>query len=68
VIAKSFGDDVARLVEEVTDDKSLEKQERKRRQIEPAPDKSHRAKILKLADKTPPRRAAASGTATAGRH
>ena len=52
VIAETFGEDVATLVEEVTDDKSLEKQERKRRQVEHAPNKSDRAKILKLADKT----------------
>ena len=32
-----FGDDVMKLVEEVTDDKSLPKQERKRLQIEHAP-------------------------------
>jgi GTP diphosphokinase / guanosine-3',5'-bis(diphosphate) 3'-diphosphatase len=60
VIAETFGEDVARLVEEVTDDKSLEKQERKRRQIEDAPKKSHRAKVLKLADKTSNLRAIAA--------
>jgi guanosine-3',5'-bis(diphosphate) 3'-pyrophosphohydrolase len=52
MIAEAFGEDVAALVEEVTDDKSLEKQERKRLQVENAPKKSDRAKILKLADKT----------------
>jgi len=36
VIAEAFGDGVAKLVEEVTDDKSLEKQERKRLQVEHA--------------------------------
>jgi GTP diphosphokinase / guanosine-3',5'-bis(diphosphate) 3'-diphosphatase len=36
----------------VTDDKTLEKQERKRLQVEHAHRKSTRAKILKLADKT----------------
>lgn len=51
VIAERFGEDVAALVMEVTDDKSLPKDERKRRQIETAPHKSQRAKILKLADK-----------------
>jgi GTP diphosphokinase / guanosine-3',5'-bis(diphosphate) 3'-diphosphatase len=60
MIAESFGEDVARLVEEVTDDKSLEKQERKRRQVEHAPEKSYRAKILKLADKTSNLRAIAA--------
>ena len=64
VIAKSFGEDVAKLVEEVTDDKSLEKQERKRRQVEHAPEKSDRAKILKLADKTSNLRAIAASSAS----
>jgi GTP diphosphokinase / guanosine-3',5'-bis(diphosphate) 3'-diphosphatase len=50
-IAKRFGDDVASLVEEVTDDTSLPSKERKRLQVEHAPRKSRRAKILKLADK-----------------
>jgi guanosine-3',5'-bis(diphosphate) 3'-pyrophosphohydrolase len=50
-IASRFGDDVAALVEEVTDDKSLPSKERKRLQVEQAPRKSRRAKILKLADK-----------------
>ena len=40
---------MAELVEEVTDDKKLEKQERKRLQVEHAHKKSQRAKILKLA-------------------
>jgi guanosine-3',5'-bis(diphosphate) 3'-pyrophosphohydrolase len=43
---------VRRVVEEVTDDKSLPKQERKRLQIEHAPQRSNRAKQLKLADKS----------------
>ena len=42
---------VRSLVMEVTDDKMLEKQERKRLQIEKAPRLSQRAKIIKLADK-----------------
>ena len=50
-IAQCFGDDVASLVEEVTDDKSLPSKERKRLQVEHAPRRSRRAKILKLADK-----------------
>jgi (p)ppGpp synthase/HD superfamily hydrolase len=50
-IAARFGEDVAALVEEVTDDKSLPQEVRKRRQVEEAAGKSHRAKILKLADK-----------------
>ena len=52
VIADAFGEDVAKLVEEVTDDKTLAKEERKKRQIEDAHKKSHRAKIIALADKT----------------
>jgi GTP diphosphokinase / guanosine-3',5'-bis(diphosphate) 3'-diphosphatase len=52
LIAEAFGSDVATLVAEVTDDKRLPKDERKQLQIETAPKKSSRAKILKLADKT----------------
>ena len=48
----AFGPDVSALVAEVSDDMSLPKIERKRRQIEHAPDLSMRAKMLKLADKT----------------
>jgi guanosine-3',5'-bis(diphosphate) 3'-pyrophosphohydrolase len=50
-IAKRFGEDVGSLVQEMTDDKSLPSKERKRLQVEHAPRKSRRAKILKLADK-----------------
>ncbi|XP_034112868.1 guanosine-3',5'-bis(diphosphate) 3'-pyrophosphohydrolase MESH1 [Drosophila albomicans] len=46
-----FGDDITGLVREVTDDKSLEKMERKRLQIVNAPKASRRAKLIKLADK-----------------
>lgn len=52
LIAREFGTRVAALVEEVTDNKSLDKAERKRLQIEHAPKKSAAAKIIKLADKT----------------
>jgi (p)ppGpp synthase/HD superfamily hydrolase len=51
-IAELFGERVAGLVEEATDDKSLPKPERKRLQIETASTKSRDAKLLKLADKT----------------
>jgi len=51
-LAALFGRDIAALVAEVTDDKSLPKAERKRRQIESAPAASERAKLLKIADKT----------------
>jgi (p)ppGpp synthase/HD superfamily hydrolase len=50
-LAEIFGEEIASLVAEVTDDKSLPKQERKRLQIETAPHKSPRAKALKIADK-----------------
>jgi guanosine-3',5'-bis(diphosphate) 3'-pyrophosphohydrolase len=51
IIAEKFGEDVASLVVECTDDKTLPKPERKRLQIVNAPHKSARAKLLKLADK-----------------
>ncbi len=50
-IESHFGADVRSLVMEVTDDKSLPKARRKELQIEHAPHKSQRAKLLKLADK-----------------
>jgi (p)ppGpp synthase/HD superfamily hydrolase len=50
-LVQRFGSDVADLVAEVTDDKSLPKAERKRLQIQNAPKKSVRAQIIKLADK-----------------
>lgn len=50
-IDELFGDEVGALVLEVTDDKSLPKQVRKRLQVERAPHKSDLAKQLKLADK-----------------
>lgn len=51
-LVERFGRDVADLVAEVTDDKSLPQAERKRLQVEHAPGLTGRAKILKLADKT----------------
>ncbi|NXK68721.1 MESH1 pyrophosphohydrolase, partial [Sylvietta virens] len=50
-IEACFGAEVRRVVEEVTDDKTLPKMERKRLQIEHAPVCSRRAKLVKLADK-----------------
>jgi (p)ppGpp synthase/HD superfamily hydrolase len=47
-----FGKDVAKLVSEVTDDKSLPKATRKRLQIAMVGKKSRRARLIKLADKT----------------
>lgn len=50
-IAAAFGPEVAGVVAEVTDDKSLVKTERKRLQVEHAPHASPAAKLVKLADK-----------------
>jgi GTP diphosphokinase / guanosine-3',5'-bis(diphosphate) 3'-diphosphatase len=47
----AFGPAVAAIVEEVTDDKSLPKAERKRLQVEHAATMSREAKLVKLADK-----------------
>ena len=46
-----FGDAITAIVLEVTDDKALSKEDRKRFQIEHAPHVSHQAKLVKLADK-----------------
>ena len=51
-IGALYGANVASIVAEVTDDKSLPKQERKELQVSNAPHKSRSACILKLADKT----------------
>ena len=48
-LRKAFGETIADLVLEVTDDKSLPKAERKRLQIEHAPHLSPGAKLIKLA-------------------
>ncbi len=46
-----FGSEVRMLVEELSDDKTLVKADRKRLQVERAPALSARAKLIKLADK-----------------
>ena len=46
-----FGPTVRKVVEEMTDDKTRDKADRKQRQIEHAPHLSRRAKAIKLADK-----------------
>jgi len=51
-LSARFGDRVASLVAEVTDDKALTYGERKQRQIDHTPSASPAAKIIKLADKT----------------
>ena len=63
LIKRSFGEDVADLVREVTDDKTLAKDVRKAAQITNAAKKSPRAKTLKLADKTSNLRAIAQSPA-----
>ena len=63
IIVREFGKQVADIVIEVTDDKSLPKEERKRKQIETAPKKSEGAKLIKLADKTSNLRTIASSPA-----
>ena len=50
-LASRFGDEVAKLVAEVTDDKSLPKQVRKDLQVLHAPAASSGAKRIKMADK-----------------
>jgi len=47
----TFGPEITAIVQEVTDDKSLEKHVRKQLQIEHAPHLSKEAKLVKLADK-----------------
>ena len=63
MLASEFGEQVAKIVMEVSDDKTLPKDERKRRQIEAAPKKSREAKLIKLADKTSNLRTIASSPA-----
>jgi (p)ppGpp synthase/HD superfamily hydrolase len=63
MIAREFGKQVADIVMEVTDDKTLPKEERKRKQVETAPKKSREAKLIKLADKTSNLRTIASSPA-----
>ncbi|KAM6119559.1 guanosine-3',5'-bis(diphosphate) 3'-pyrophosphohydrolase MESH1 [Pterocles gutturalis] len=50
-IEERFGAEVRRVLEEVTDDKTLPKAERKRLQVERGPGSSPRARLVKLADK-----------------
>ena len=51
-LEEDFGAAVLSLVREVTDDKSLPRQARKRLQVETAGGKSARARMIKIADKT----------------
>jgi (p)ppGpp synthase/HD superfamily hydrolase len=63
VLASEFGKPIADIVMEVTDDKTLPKADRKRRQVENAGKKSYKAKLIKLADKTSNLRTIASSPA-----
>lgn len=47
----NFGEIISKIVQEVTDNKKLDKDVRKRLQIEHAAHASHQAKLVKLADK-----------------
>lgn len=51
-LVERFGKKVADVVKEVTDDMTLPKPERKRQQVEHAPNMSKRAALVKLSDKT----------------
>ena len=51
-VLAAFGKEIADLVREVTDDKSIDKSDRKRLQVEHAGQISQRARIIKIADKT----------------
>src|SRR3954468_17269703 len=50
-LEREFGEEIAGIVAEVTDDRRLGKDERKRLQIQHAPHASFKAQQLKLADK-----------------
>jgi guanosine-3',5'-bis(diphosphate) 3'-pyrophosphohydrolase len=50
-LTAEFGDRIAALVDEVTDDMSLAQTQRRQKQVEDAPHKSPSAKLIKIADK-----------------
>ena len=50
-LLEAFGEQITRIVLEVTDDKRLEWEARKEAQVRNAPDLSDQAKLIKLADK-----------------
>lgn len=50
-LVQEFGVNIANIVREVTDDRTLPKAERKRLQVQNAPHKSDQAKMIKIADK-----------------
>jgi len=51
LLETEFGGEIAGIVLEVTDDKTLPNDARKRLQVEHAPGLSHRARLVKIADK-----------------
>jgi (p)ppGpp synthase/HD superfamily hydrolase len=63
MIVREFGNQVGDIVLEVTDDKTLPKAERKRKQIESGLNKSREAKLIKFADKASNLRTIASSPA-----
>ena len=50
-LRERFGEEITSVAQEVTDDKALDRAERKRLQVEHASHLSSRAKLVKLADK-----------------
>jgi GTP diphosphokinase / guanosine-3',5'-bis(diphosphate) 3'-diphosphatase len=69
-LSSAFGEDVAALVGEVTDDRRLDRETRKALQVQTAGHKSRRARMIKIADKTSNLRSVAESppvTWTAGR-
>jgi len=50
-LLENFGENITRIVLEVTDDKTLDKMDRKEAQVAHAPHISDQAKLVKLADK-----------------
>ncbi len=67
-ISTLFGAEIAAIVQQVTDDKSLPKQVRKQLQIENAAHKSKDARLIKLADKITNVRAIGSFPPTSWSH
>jgi (p)ppGpp synthase/HD superfamily hydrolase len=63
MIANEFGQSVADVVLELTDDKSLPKAVRKSKQVESAPTKNREARLVKFADKISNVRAVANSPA-----
>lgn len=67
-LVAEFGEAVAAIVAEATDDKSLPKETRKALQVKHAPAKSEAAKMLKLADKISNLRAISASPPAAWEH